>query len=111
MTRVLVDCVEACVSLRSEELTLRLEIFEHLNESGVFSARLWRIEHYRIQPTFPQVDGMPAHQPSDELILKEFEGLETSLSDGKRFDSASAARDYVLEELATWFHAQLDKGS
>ena len=30
---------------------------------------LWRLELYRIQPTFPQDDGELAHMPCDEEIL------------------------------------------
>jgi hypothetical protein len=57
-----------------DDLDLRIELFESLEAPGQFTARIWRVEYYRLQSTFPQQESgdTPAHMPSDELILKEF---------------------------------------
>jgi hypothetical protein len=107
-SRMLVDTVELSVPIENDELMLRIEIFESVAHAQHYCARIWRLEHYRIQSTFPQVaGGLPAHQPSDELLLKEFEGFESPLEDPVRFESNLAARDYVLEQLAQWLTLQL----
>jgi hypothetical protein len=50
------------------DLKFRIEIVrDHL--SGEFSAILWRMENYRIQPTFPQYDGVPNSSFADEEVL------------------------------------------
>jgi hypothetical protein len=51
-----------------DDLKFRIEIVrDHL--SGEFSAILWRMENYRIQPTFPQHDGVPNSSFADEEVL------------------------------------------
>lgn len=106
--RVLVDTSELSVPFDDEELTLRIEIFESVARARHYSARVWRLEYYRIQSTFPQVGrGQPAHEPSDELILKEFEGFESPLEEPAEFANHVAARDYVLEQLGQWLTLQL----
>jgi len=97
-TRVLVETLELSVSLEDDELTLRVEIFEMISNPRHYSARIWRLEHYRIQATFPQVDGSPAHAPSDELILKEFEGIELPI-EPRYYANSLAARVAFLSEL------------
>ena len=42
-----------------EDFTFRAEVFTDLQEQNGYYARIWRLEHYRIQPTFPQEDGSP----------------------------------------------------
>jgi len=107
-SRALVDTVELSVPFEDDELLLRIELFESLAHARHYCARIWRLEHYRIQSTFPQVaGGLPAHQPSDELILKEFEGFESPLEEPVQFASCLAARDYVLEQLAQWLTLHL----
>jgi hypothetical protein len=103
-----IDCNTAKVSRSSrtghstddDDLLLRVEIREALGAPGHLSARLWRLEHYRIQATFPQTDGSPSHQPSDELILKEFAGRDSPLENPRSFVDAVAALDFVFDALA-----------
>ena len=109
MAKVLVQVLELSLPLPDDELTLRLEFFQDLLGPDLFSARIWRLEHYRLQSTFPQRDGVPEHCPSDEIILKEFEGFESPLAQPTRFADVVAARTFVLEKLAEWWRA-LDKG-
>jgi hypothetical protein len=105
---MLVDTVELSVPLENDELILRIELFESAAHARHYCARIWRLEHYRIQSTFPQVaGGLPAHPPSDELLLEEFEGFESPLEEPVQFASHLAARDYVLEQLAEWLTVQL----
>jgi hypothetical protein len=105
LARVLVQVLELSLPIKDEELVLRLEFFENLLDPKLFSVRIWRLEHYRLQSTFPQHEGVPAHQPSDEVILKEFEGFESPLSQPTRFADVAAARVFVLEKLAEWWRA------
>lgn len=98
--RLLVATVELSTVVQEEGLTLRLEIFESLTNSGWYAARVWRLEHYRLQPTFPQRQGIPAHEPSDEVILKEFEGLDTPSA--AAFASLELARDAFLRQVTDW---------
>jgi len=103
LARVLVDTVELEVNLEDDELLLRFELFESLAQPRHYSARIWRLEYYRIQSTFPQLPGgKPKHDPSDEVILKEFEGYESPLQQPVEFANALAARDYVLDQFASW---------
>ena len=105
--RVLVETIELSVELPEADdldtLQLRIELFESLEAPKHFSARIWRIEFYRLQSTFPQLSsGAPSHTPSDELIMKEFEGFESPLETPVAFADRVAARDHVLEQLARW---------
>lgn len=49
-----------------EHLHFRLEV---LRDGEGFVGRVWRTEFFRLQPTFPQNAGAPAHEPSDEQVL------------------------------------------
>lgn len=45
----------------------RLEILRELN-TNVFSGKVYRLETYRLQPTFPQSQGVPPEWRDDGLI-------------------------------------------
>jgi hypothetical protein len=108
LARVLVETIDLSVPLEDEGLSLRIELFESLAKPRHYCATIWRLEFYRIQSTFPQVaGGKPAHQPSDEQILRVFEGYESPLDEPLEFPDALAARDYVLEQFAKWLTVQL----
>lgn len=51
-----------------DDLRFRIEVLKR-GRPPVYSTRVWRLEFYRIQPTFPQHDGQPSHEPCDEEIL------------------------------------------
>lgn len=71
-------------------LHLRLEV---LKEGKRFVGRVHRWEFFRIQPTFPQQQGRPAHHPSDERVLVRDDGL---------FDEITAtSSDRVVEDFFT----------
>jgi hypothetical protein len=107
LTRRLEDTIDVTLELNAEEIELRVEIFSCAAPRGHYCARLWRYEYYRIQSTFPQADGLPRDPPSDELILKEFEGMDSPLRRPKAFRSVGAARDHVLAEIARWLREQV----
>jgi hypothetical protein len=98
---VLLETLEVCIPLDQEDLLLRLELFQELENTDMYSARIWRLESYRLQSSFPQRGGTPAHQPSDEIILKEFEGFE-ALAEPVRFPSRGEARTELLRQLSDW---------
>lgn len=52
-----------------DTLRLRLEVLRHLRKPHRYSISTWRLEHYRVQPTFPQINQLPSDEPCDELLL------------------------------------------
>src|SRR6266581_2848898 len=68
---------------------IKVSLFKRLGSKDRYRARVARLEHYRIQPSFPQRKGVPAHQASDEEIwvqdpffqLGEREMRATSVTD------------------------------
>jgi hypothetical protein len=103
--RVLVDTLELSAVLKDDDhLILRIEIFETISNPRHYSVRVWRLEHYRIQPTFPQLDGAPVHAPSDEFILKEFEGIDMP-TEPRYYADPLAARAAFLAELEAWLNS------
>ena len=101
-----VRTLEVPVQLADDDLAmLRLEILEKVAQPGSFRARVWRIESYRLQSTFPQENGEPSHSPSDELILKDFEGFESPLQSAQPFVDANQAEEYVLKSFVEWLTA------
>jgi hypothetical protein len=57
----------------SDCFSLRIELFQSLNDKHFFRCKSWRTELFRIQSTFPQdQNGHNLHEPSDEEILVEF---------------------------------------
>jgi hypothetical protein len=51
-----------------EPFRYRLEVMKKLNLNN-FEGRVYRLETYRLQPTFPQNDGAPPDIESDALIF------------------------------------------
>ena len=98
--RVLVETLELSVSREDHELILRVEIFESLSKPNHYCAPVWRLEHYRIQSTFPQLAGAPSHPPSDEVILRKFEGIELPAMP-RYFANAIAARTTIVADLTS----------
>lgn len=52
-----------------DDFRFRIEIVRTAGTRGRCGVRIWRIEHYRIQPTFPQEAGRPCEDPCDEQLL------------------------------------------
>jgi len=102
-----VTAIELMLPLPEDEIELRIELLESFSQPGQFRARLWRLEFYRLQSTFPQNQGQPSHEPSDEVILKEFESYENPLRTPMTFSSVDDALSYLLAHLANWLREQL----
>lgn len=85
----------APISLGHEVLELRLEVYRRVGVRK-FYGRLWRVEMYRVQSTFPQKDGAPAHHPSDQEMLMRESDLPLDLND---HSSAKAVVDEVVQQL------------
>lgn len=69
----LVTSFELSVETRADDadpINLRADLFRD-DGASIYRARLWEIEPYRIQSTFPQEAGTPLHEPSDEFLLVE----------------------------------------
>ncbi len=98
----LIGTFDLPLRIPDDEVHLRIEIFRCVEPRGHYYFRVWRYEHYRIQATFPQEASEPSHPPSDELILKEFEGLDGSIREPQPFTDGDAARLYVLQYLSRW---------
>ena len=96
-------CVEFDARLGDEVVHLRLEILKELGKTDRFRAHLWRRELYRIQPTFPQTEGIPDHSPADEEVLVAWdEMLPTDCADFAAQD-ADAAMEFVVRALRNAF--------
>ena len=96
----LVKVLEFNIDLQGIEIfPLRLEIFRSLEDNCRFRAHIWRTEFFRIQSTFPQEDGKPSHQTSDEEILVDFSHYLTVDYDDFRANSIEEAIELIIEDL------------
>jgi hypothetical protein len=80
----------------------RVELYRAGKPDDLYRCRVWQVEHYRIQSTFPQAeDGTHLHEPSDEEILVEYSAYLRCDWDpaGFRASSPEAARQMVEEAL------------
>lgn len=83
----LATTIECDLEVAEDHFSLRLELFQDISDAQRFRARIWRLERYRIQSTFPQTDGEPSDQSSDELIL-----VETGLWLSRRYEDFRAEK-------------------
>ena len=77
----------------------RIELLKQLGHTR-YHARVYRKETFRVQPTFPQKEGKPRYEPSDEEIfvediLERWEGIS-----GR---TAKDVLDQVLRKLKQTF--------
>ena len=97
VTYRLVRTVEVSSIVASSEVTFRVETFRNSARPQLFRVRLFRYESFRIQSSFPQSGGLPEHAPSDELLLKEFEGFFPTYCDAREGKSAAFVEEFTLE--------------
>jgi hypothetical protein len=97
-----VRTLEVHVTLEEDDVLLRVDLLQKLASPQLYRVRIWRIEFYRLQSTFPQVGGEPQHPPSDEAILKEFEGTACPYAEPTAFDGPDAAENAVMQYLHEW---------
>jgi hypothetical protein len=92
-----------CDLLSGEDaMTMRVELLRDC-ERPVYRARFWRMEHVRVQPTFPMgEDGRPQDEPGDELILAESAFMLDGDWDEFEADNDEAALEKVLGAVQRW---------
>ncbi len=98
---LVVRTLEVQINLEDDDIVLRVELLQRQGEL-VYRVRIWRIEFFRLQSTFPQENGEPRHAPSDEAILKEFEGMECPYAEPTSFAGIEAAEHALLQYLDGW---------
>ena len=60
---------ELTLQLGDDEQVVRLEVLRSSADPTRFRWRLWRLEHFRLRPSFPQdADGEPEHVADDALL-------------------------------------------
>jgi len=84
--------------VEGDELRFRIEVVRD-SSGGEYYVNLWRIENYRIQPTFPQKDGSPAGEVSDEEILVK----DLSTLDGIKADDSDKVLQLALKVIQEKF--------
>ncbi len=81
-----------------DDLRFRVEIVKD-SFIGDYYLNLWRIENYRIQPTFPQKSGFLVKDLSDEEILVK----DIVTLDGIRSNSPDDLLKLALREISVKF--------
>jgi hypothetical protein len=64
-----------------EDFRFRLEISRNI-DGQEFAGKVYRLETYRLQPTFPQSEGKPSGAKSDVLIFVVDEMIDSTLLRG-----------------------------
>jgi len=97
-----VKATESELVLGDESFRIKVELTRSRTRPSSFRANIWAAELYRIQSTFPQTKGRPAHRPSDELICVSWTSVLRRC--GEQFQARSVARaeGMILSELAAW---------
>jgi hypothetical protein len=91
---VLVRTLEVDLEIEGDAWPVRIELYRDKEDETHFRARVWLLETFRVQPTFPQSDeGLPQDDPGDEDVL-----VEWSYNLGEDFSSYAAENeDEALE--------------
>jgi len=95
----LVKTVEVDLALCDETWPTRFEIMRDTERQDFFRCRVWQLESFRIQSTFPQSGGTPAHLPSDHGIFVEWEGRNVGGYKDFVAADAEAALRIVIEDF------------
>ena len=97
----LIETFEFDMSLGDNSWPTRVELYRARKNEKLFRCRVWQAEHYRIQSVFPQRNGSPEHEPSDEMILVEYSSyLRCNWNpEGFEADSPEGARQLVENAL------------
>ena len=81
-----------------DNLIFRLEIVKN-SCNGECHPNLWRIEHYRIQPTFPQKNGVPSVLGADEEIFVKDSVTLGDIKGSNEDDVLQAALKIIQEKF------------
>jgi hypothetical protein len=89
------------VQMGSESFSFRIEIHRELGKASKLFAKIWRHETYRLQSTFPQANGRPSDEPSDETIIVEEFSFKT---EPKHYaESSLSLLENIILEMADRF--------
>ena len=81
--------VEVDLEIEDDAWPVRVEIYRDDEDESNFRARVWLLETFRIQPTFPQGEtGLPQEDAADEEVL-----IEWTYNLGPEFESFHAESD------------------
>ena len=84
---------EVDLEIEEDAWPVRIELYRDKEDEAHFRARVWLLETFRIQPTFPQrEDGLPQDDAADEDVL-----VEWSYNLGEDFNSFSAESEEDVE--------------
>jgi hypothetical protein len=89
-----------------DDVRLRVEILRRGRGKARFTARVWRIEFYRLQPTFPQKDGRIVTDAADERVLV----VDENFAEGVSGASAGAVLKEVIGNIEARFFRTGHKG-
>ena len=94
----LVRTLEIDLDIEGDAWPVRLELYRDREDETHFRARVWLLETFRVQPTFPQGDdGQPQDDAGDEDVL-----VEWSYNLREDFDSfAAPSAEDALEQVMT----------
>jgi len=69
----LLRTVEVDLEIEGDAWPVRIDLYQEQEDETHFRARVWLLETFRIQPTFPQSDqGLPQDDAGDEDVLVEW---------------------------------------
>ena len=84
--------------LGDDSFPMRIDVLQDIANPNQFRCRIWKLEFYRIQPTFPQDnDGEPLPFSADELIWTDW---EYNLNDDYQLFTAKDSDDALAKILA-----------
>jgi len=96
----LVKKLELDTDFNGDTYRIQLELYRHASTKRKFRCRLWRIDFYRSQPSFPQdKKGKPRHPETDEAFLVNWDFLLSK--DHSLFEASSIenALQIVMRDL------------
>jgi hypothetical protein len=95
----LVKTLEVDFEIGDETWPTRFEILRDTERKDLFRCRVWQLEFFRIQSTFPQSGGIPAHEPSDHVLIVEWEGPHVGHYDDFVATDVEAALETVMQDF------------
>lgn len=96
---VLVAELDPIPMTEGDTLRLRVEVLRRGVGTPSYFARVWRVESYRVQPTFPQRDSAPVSDAVDEQILVRDDFVAGEVSG----DSPDAVLSEVVDRISRRF--------
>jgi len=101
---VLLRTCEVDLEIEGDVWPVRIELYREKEDESHYRARVWLLETFRIQPTFPQSDeGLPQDDAGDEDVLVEWSynlGEDFNSFEAESEEEAMQAVMAALEEFA-----------